>query len=284
MGNLMSKPEFATVLADKHVKIGENVTLRCEAKTEGLTGTWEKNGHKLDCVQDKNSMRQTGKSFILEIKNAEEGDEGKYTVILKNKMGDASCSAMVTVELNEWRMVEWNQDGMIDALKAFKISDETVGALHFLLYGPTGSGKSSIINTINTIFKGRLFVNSLAASEKSDSSFTKRYEKSEIGKDGLLPFTFHDVRGLEKEYEGGWNTQDIISALEGHMKEGYEFKSTTKLTEDSQYYIKYPSLNDQIHCLVNVIPAEKISMIKDDFIRNMKKVREEASRMGKTVH
>ncbi|KAL7873913.1 hypothetical protein SRHO_G00048830 [Serrasalmus rhombeus] len=169
---------------------------------------------------------------------------------------------------------------MIDDLKAFKISDEKVGALRFLLYGPIGSGKSSIINTIKTIFKGRLFVNSLAASEKSDRSFSKRYEKSEIGKDGLLPFTFHDVRGLEKEDKGGWNTQDIISALEGHMKEGYEFKSTTDLTEDSQYYIKDPSLNDQIHCLVNVIPADTISMITDDLIRNMKKVREEASRMG----
>ncbi|KAL7886960.1 hypothetical protein AOLI_G00046810 [Acnodon oligacanthus] len=280
MGFSGSKPEFVTVLADKQVKIGEDILLHCAANTEKLMVTWEKNGQKLNCVQDKNSMTQNDKSIHLEIKNAEEGDEGKYTVILRNKQGDTSCSAMVTVELNEWRKVEWNQDGMIHALKAFKISNEKVGALHFLLYGPTGSGKSSIINTIRTIFKGRLFVNCLAASEKSNTSFTKCYEKSEIEKDGLLPFTFHDVRGLEKEDKDGLHTQDIISALKGHVKEGYMFKTTTKLTDDNQYYVKNPSLSDKIHCLVNVIPADTISMIKDDFIQNMRKVREEASNMG----
>ncbi|XP_036434366.1 interferon-induced protein 44-like [Colossoma macropomum] len=278
MGFFMSKPEFVTVLADKHVKIGEDIKLSCKANAEELMATWEKNGQKVDCVEGKITMK-TGKSFDLEIKNAEEGDEGKYTVILKNKRSNVSCSAMVTVELNEWRTVEWNQDGMIDALKAFKISNEKVGALHFLLYGPTGAGKSSIINTIKTIFKGRLFISCLAASEKSDTSFTKCYEKTEIEKDGLLPFTFHDIRGLEKEDKDGVHTQDIISALKGHVKEGYMFKPT-KLTDDNQYYIKNPSLNDKIHCLVNVIPADTISMIKDDFIQNMKKVREEASNMG----
>ncbi|KAL6488189.1 hypothetical protein MHYP_G00019300 [Metynnis hypsauchen] len=280
MGFSMSKPEFVTVLADQHVKIGEDVILRCEANTEELTGTWEKNGLKLDCIQDKNSMTQAGRSFVLEIRNAEEGDEGNYTLILRNKKGEASRSALVTVEQNEWRTVEWNQEAMIDALKAFKISSEKADTLHFLLYGPIGSGKSSIINTINTIFKGRLFINCLTASDKSGTSYTKRYEKSEIGEDGLLPFTFHDVRGLQKEDQGGVHTHDIISALKGHVKEGYVFNPIIKLTEDNKYYNKDPSLNDQIHCLVNIIPADTISMIKDDFIQHMKKVREEASSMG----
>ncbi|KAL6488190.1 hypothetical protein MHYP_G00019310 [Metynnis hypsauchen] len=280
MGFAPSKPEFVTVFADKHVKLGEDVTLRCEANTEELTATWEKNGQKLYGVEGHISMKQGGKLFILEINKAEEKDEGRYALNLKNKQGEASCSAVVTVELSEWRTVQWTQDGMINYLKAFKMSNDKVDTLHFLLYGPTGSGKSSVIDTIKTTFEGHLFINFLAASEISDTSHTKRYEKCNIGKDGLLPFAFHDIMGLEKEDKGGVHTHNIISALKGHMKEGYVFNSTTRLTENDPYYLKNPSVSDKIHCLVNIIPADTISMIKEDFIQNMKKVREEASSMG----
>ncbi|KAL7886958.1 hypothetical protein AOLI_G00046790 [Acnodon oligacanthus] len=64
------------------------------------------------------------------------------------------------------------------------------------------------------------------------------------------------------------------------MKEGYVFNPKIPLSENSQYYLRDPSLNDQMHCLVNVIPADMISVIKDDYVKKMKEVREEASRMG----
>ncbi|XP_036433808.1 interferon-induced protein 44-like [Colossoma macropomum] len=105
------------------------------------------------------------------------------------------------------------------------------------------------------------------------------YEKCEIGKDGLLPFTFNDIRGLEKE-DSGVHAKDIISALKGHVKEGYVFNPKIPLSDNNQYYLRDPGLNDKIHCLVNVIPADMISMIKDDYIKKMKEVREEASRTG----
>ncbi|KAL6488187.1 hypothetical protein MHYP_G00019280 [Metynnis hypsauchen] len=280
MGFSQSKPEFVTVFADKHVKVGEDIVLHCEANTVELTGIWEKNGVKLNCVEDKTFMTQAGRSFFLKIRNAEEADEGKYTLILRNECDWTSRSAMVTVELNEWRRVEWNQDGVIDALETFKISNKKVDALRFLLYGPIGAGKSSTINTIKTVFEGRLFVNCLATSEITHSkSQSLYYEKCEIGKDGLFPFTFNDVKGLVKE-DSGVHAKDIISALKGHVKEGYAFNPEIPLSENSKYYLRDPGLNDQMHCLVNIIPADTISMIKDDYIKKMKEVREEASRMG----
>ncbi|XP_036434353.1 interferon-induced protein 44-like [Colossoma macropomum] len=284
MGSSMPKLEFVTVLADKHVKTGEDIKLSCEANAEELMVTWEKNGQKLDCIQGHMSMKQTGKSFALEIKNAEEGDEGKYTLILRNKWGNVSCSAMVTVELNEWRTVEWNQVQMVNTLNAFKIRDDKVKELRFLLHGPIGAGKSSVISSIRTIFGGRIHVDCPASSEITEfsTSHTLQFEKYQFrnAQDGLLPFAFIDVMGVESREHNGVHSDDIIHILKGHIKQGYVFNPVKPMTKDSPCYLKNPSMNDKIHCLVNVIPADKLSMIKDDFIKKMKTVGEKAIRMG----
>ncbi|XP_072535224.1 interferon-induced protein 44-like [Salminus brasiliensis] len=284
MGSNRSKPEFATVLADQQVRNGDNVILQCEAKTEELTATWKRNEKNLDCVQGKHNMGKKNNFFFLEIKNAKECDEGNYSITLKNKSGkESSCSAMVTVELDEWREVQWNQDEMIDTLRAFKTQNGEVKQLRLLVYGPIGAGKSSIINTIKTIFEGRLCVNFLAASDWSESSKSQTiyYKKQEVGnaKNGLLPFIFNDIMGVEKEDQHGVHPDDIISALKGHVKDGYQFNPTSPLTEHNLYYCKNPDLKDRIHCLVNIIPADKISILDDKVIQKMKKVRDEASKL-----
>ncbi|KAL6485189.1 hypothetical protein MHYP_G00072340 [Metynnis hypsauchen] len=279
MGSSQTKPEFLTVLAEKQVEFGQTVTLQCETNTEALIPTWEKNGQKLECVEGKHKTVQTGKMCILEIANAQEGDEGNYTLTLHNKEGTASCSAMVTVELSEWRTVEWKQKPMIEKLRSFKIANDKVSELRFLLYGPVGAGKSSVINTIKSIFERRQFINCLAAAESS-KSHTIYYQKYSVAQGKFFPFAFNDIMGVEKEKCEGVLTDDIISALKGHVKEDYQFFSTHPLSKDSTYYLTNPSLSDMMHCLVNVIPADKLALIKGDFIRKMKAVRQAASRMG----
>ncbi|KAG9276837.1 interferon-induced protein 44-like isoform X3 [Astyanax mexicanus] len=280
MGSLLSRAEFATVLANQKVNFGDEIVLVCEAKTEDLTATWQKNGQKLDCVHDKHIVEKRGNLFSLRIKKADEQDEGMYTITLKDKQKDASCSAQVTVELKEWRKVEWNQDIMIRELRDFNIRREEVEQLNFLLYGPVGAGKSSVINTIKTIFERRLYVNCLAA--EGSTSQTLYYKKCEVGnsKDGFLPFTFNDIMGVEEGDQSGVHTDDIISALKGHVKEGYPFNPNSPLTEHNHYYLKNPTMSDRIHCLVCVIQADRIFMMDEDTIQKMQRVREEAKRMA----
>ncbi|KAG9276836.1 interferon-induced protein 44-like isoform X1, partial [Astyanax mexicanus] len=271
--------EFATVLADQKVNFGDEIVLECEAKTEDLTATWQKNDQTLDCVYGKHIVEKERRLFRLRIKNADEQDEGKYTITLQNKWGSASRFALVTVELREWRELEWNQDRMIRELKGFKIGEDEVEQLNFLLYGPIGTGKSSVINTIKTIFERRLYVNYLAA--EGSTSQTLYYKKCEVGnsKDGFLPFKFNDIMGVEKGNQCGVHADDIISTLKGHVKDGYPFNPNSPLSEPNHYYRKNPSMSDRIHCLVYVIPADKISMIDEDTVQKMQRVREEAKRM-----
>ncbi|XP_060785215.1 interferon-induced protein 44-like [Neoarius graeffei] len=277
MGSSPSRPEFVTVLANRQVSKGQNVVLSCDASTEDVTKSWGKDGEKLDCVQGKHVVKNVGKRCILEISKAEASDEGEYTITLTNKSGSISCSASVRVEINEWREVQWREKGMLDSLKAFQICNE-IQELRFQLYGPVGAGKSSIINTIGSIFEGRQSV-SCSVAAGSTKSHTLNYERFRFanGK-GSFPFAFNDVMGAEAKL--GVLTEDIILALKGHMKEGYLFNEETPLSERNLYYNQNPSLSDQMHCLVFVAPADKISLMNKNFIGKLKHVRDAASRMG----
>ncbi|KAG9271222.1 interferon-induced protein 44-like [Astyanax mexicanus] len=269
------KPEFVTVLADKQVKVGKDVTLRCETNTGRLNVTWEKKGQKLNCVEGKHRAGQNGTTIFLEIKNVETGDEGNYTVTIQNSWGSISSSAMVLVEIDEWRTIEWQSGPMIRHVKSFEISSEGVEELRFLLHGPVGAGKSSIINTIKTVFEGHHYINCLTASALTGDSFTTKFEKFTIGQ-----FAFYDVMGLEQGEYRGVHLDDIISAVKGHVPEDYIFKPNAAIDKYNTQYINEPTLNDQIHCLVSVIPADKIAMIDDDVIEKMKKIRKAASDIG----
>ncbi|KAG9276838.1 interferon-induced protein 44-like, partial [Astyanax mexicanus] len=233
--------EFVTDLTDEQVGAGDTITLQCKVNTEELTATWEKDGQTLHCVPGKHVMKQDGKSLSLKIKNVEEEDDGIYTLTLINS-------------------------------KAFKIHNDKVKVLNFLLCGPYGAGKSSIINTINSVLEGQISVGYQGCLE---SSFHKR----QVGnaKDGFLPLVLNDTMGLESEPMYGLHPDDIIAALKGHITDGYTFTPNTPINENSPYYRENPSLSDRMHCLVHVIPAENCYM--DEFFQKMNKIKDAANKM-----
>lgn len=94
---LICLTEFVTVLANKHVTSGDHVILQCKANTEDVTASWEKDGKKLSCVEGKHAVKKIGTTCVLEISNAQETDEGNYTITLRNSSGFDSCSALVRV-------------------------------------------------------------------------------------------------------------------------------------------------------------------------------------------
>ncbi|KAG9276842.1 interferon-induced protein 44-like [Astyanax mexicanus] len=85
--------------------------------------------------------------------------------------------------------------------------------------------------------------------------------------------------GLENEQMNGLHSMDIINALKGHIKDGYKFNPTTPIKENSPHYRENPSLSDRMHCLVYVIPADKISMMEDQVFQKLKTIRDAAYEM-----
>ncbi|KAJ8367661.1 hypothetical protein AAFF_G00313910 [Aldrovandia affinis] len=192
----------------------------------------------------------------------------------------SSCSEFST----PWREMSWSErDGTLEKLRTFTSGNPDVGKLRILLNGPVGVGKSSFINSINNIFQGRSTTSALADGI-GGKSFTKKYT-TYFTDDPSMPgstysFAFTDVMGLEGDQ--GVCTSDIINAMKGHVKEGYEFNPRAPLSKDDSYwYNNSPSLEDQAHCLVTVVDANKIAIMSDETFRKLREIRLAASKLGK---
>ncbi|XP_053086022.1 interferon-induced protein 44-like [Pangasianodon hypophthalmus] len=182
-----------------------------------------------------------------------------------------------------WRPVTWSEDNksqMLKKLKDFQPSTEEISEIKILLHGPIGAGKSSLINSINTVLQGYNAIGALADSSAGKSqSFTLKFKTHRLKKDGprsFYPFVFTDIMGLEPENGSGVQADDIKSILLGHVKNGYTFNPVKPIDKGDPKYISNPSLKDKVHCLVSVLPADKISLMSEDVIQKMRAVREKA--------
>ncbi|XP_039466719.1 interferon-induced protein 44-like [Oreochromis aureus] len=181
----------------------------------------------------------------------------------------------------EWRKMKWNgKNNDLQYIKNYKPHNSELQHLRILLHGPGGAGKSSFINSVDTLLQGRMTSRALADAT-SAASFTKTYETFKIQKGGpgtFYSFAFSDIMGIEKHR--GVKVEDIILAMKGHMKDGYKFNPGSSLSEHDHEYNKDPTLNDKVHVLVSVIDANKVKLLSDDIIKQMRTVRFAARDMG----
>ncbi|KAL7852855.1 hypothetical protein SRHO_G00186400 [Serrasalmus rhombeus] len=167
-----------------------------------------------------------------------------------------------------WRPVEWSEDNktkMLRKLKEFQLSTPDINQLRILLHGPIGAGKSSFINSVNTVLQGRNTTAALAnsAADVESHSFTVKFKYHRLKKDGpgsFYPFVFTDIMGLEQSM--GVCTDGIKNILDGHIKNGYTFNPVGPIEKDNQYYNSSPSLKDRVHCLVSVLTKSPSPLTK----------------------
>ncbi|XP_059409575.1 interferon-induced protein 44-like isoform X4 [Carassius carassius] len=182
-----------------------------------------------------------------------------------------------------WRKFDWGQkEDLKKKLENFCPSHPDVKDIKILLAGPIGAGKSSFINSVDSAFLGRISSRALVDTSGGDSqSFTKNLKGFSIrcGKK-TLPFIFKDIMGLEPEILAGSQTEDIINALYGHVKDGYKFNQEQALGYNDQHYIREPNLSDQCFCLVYVIAADTVQFTDDRLIDKLRIIRQKISEKG----
>ncbi|XP_028461581.1 uncharacterized protein LOC114573529 [Perca flavescens] len=180
-----------------------------------------------------------------------------------------------------WREINWGDNQ--SALKYVKdYRPQTDGQLlRILLHGPVGAGKSSFINSVQSVLRGRMYAHALADNTSRDC-FTKRYKTFKIQKerpDAFYPFVFNDIMGLDKDIERGVHVDDVKLAMMGQVKEGYRFNTESMMLDDP-FYNKHPTNNDKVHVLVCVVDASILSFISDKAVAKMRTIRIEASKLN----
>ncbi|XP_022625737.1 interferon-induced protein 44-like isoform X2 [Seriola dumerili] len=195
-------------------------------------------------------------------------------------MGAKNSKSQPPILSQPWRKINW-EDKQTDLQFVKHYNPQTEGQqLRILLHGPVGAGKSSFINSVQSVLQGRMYIQALA-DNISHESFTKKYTTYKIQKESpntFYPFVFNDIMGLGPNKDV--LVDDVKLALKGHIKDGYLFNPVSKISEDHMFYKKSPDLNDKVHVLVLVICADTLPVLTDEIVLKVKEIRAAASDLG----
>ncbi|CAG00765.1 unnamed protein product, partial [Tetraodon nigroviridis] len=151
-----------------------------------------------------------------------------------------------------------------------------------LLLGPVGSGKSSFISSVQSVFKGRVTNRAMVGS--CSSSFTKKLQFFRIhGLGGEQPsgLVLCDTVGLGDAAMMGPSLHDILSIIQGFVPEGHKFSPDQPVNASQTHgYVKRPSLREKIHCVAFVLDASKVFTYPKSLNSSFQQLREHISDLG----
>ncbi|CAB1327835.1 unnamed protein product [Coregonus sp. 'balchen'] len=101
-----------------------------------------------------------------------------------------------------------------------------------------------------------------AIAGNADRSLTTQFRTFSIksGKGGKpLPQVLCDTMGLGEATGEGLDMDDIVSIYKGHVQDRYQFNPMAPLQPDVSGNRKHATLNDQIHCVEDVVDASSFS-------------------------
>ncbi|XP_039591633.1 interferon-induced protein 44-like [Polypterus senegalus] len=184
-----------------------------------------------------------------------------------------------------WRDQEFSsnvRDKLLDEIRNYQTMIKSVAEPRILLIGQIGCGKSSFFNSVNSIFRG--YVIRQATAGFGENSVSKLYRTYPIhdGRGGKkVPFILCDTMGLEgSSDEAGIHVDDIISVINGHVPDQYEFNPKVPISDKFKCYREKPSLADKVYCIVYVVEASKVSLISEVLLKKFKFIQSNVNNMG----
>ncbi|XP_078075573.1 interferon-induced protein 44-like [Mustelus asterias] len=164
------------------------------------------------------------------------------------------------------------------SVESYKPYISSVPKARILLIGPIGGGKSSFINSVNSIFRSHATNRVLAGAmnnTKTYSTFSFRGDKD----DTSMPLILSDTMGLAEGTESGIHTDDIINIIKGHVPKKYQFNAASPIQADTKGYIKSPAIAERIHCVVYVIDANKPTILSPAMEKKMCAIRSQINKL-----
>ncbi|XP_067336256.1 interferon-induced protein 44-like isoform X3 [Channa argus] len=182
------------------------------------------------------------------------------------------------------RDTQWTAERKQHLMKSVNDYKPEIKAVHqarVLLVGPVGSGKSSFFNSISSAFRGNMTSQAIAGTAGKSVTTQFRTYTIKAGKGGkLLPLILCDTMGFEENAEAGLDIEDIVSICKGHVKDRYQFSPSAPIQENSPGYKKHVTLTDMIHCVVYVVDASKVSLLKQKMLDKFAAIRRKSNQLG----
>ncbi|XP_059212545.1 interferon-induced protein 44-like [Centropristis striata] len=183
-----------------------------------------------------------------------------------------------------WRTVNWrDKHNDLQYVKDYKPHVEG-HQLRILLYGLGGAGKSSFINSVDSVLQGRICTQA-AVDTIGHDSFTKQYKTYNFKKgnpDTFSSFVINDIMGLKSGSNRNRkvHVKDVKRAMKGNMRDTYTFNPESKLSKEDPYYNDSPTTNDKVHILVCVVDANTFSQMTEKVVETIMDIRDEAADLG----
>ncbi|XP_016423568.1 interferon-induced protein 44-like isoform X1 [Sinocyclocheilus rhinocerous] len=188
---------------------------------------------------------------------------------------------------NEWRNMKWSEEvreTLMESVRSFKPASETVTEARVLLIGPVGAGKSSFISSVQSVFSGRV-INRAMVGSSSSTSFTKKLRSYNIRgagekADEPTALVLCDVMGVGEGESTGLTLHDALSVIKGCAPEGHQFSPEQPIGAETVGFIRKPSTNDKVHCVVFVIDGSSVGSYAKSFGATFQQLREHISNLG----
>ncbi|GCB60602.1 hypothetical protein scyTo_0003970 [Scyliorhinus torazame] len=168
-----------------------------------------------------------------------------------------------------WRDINWWPSTELSLIKRHTPYLSSVSQARILLIGPIGGGKSSFINSVNSVFRGhvtnRVLIRGGATNTKMYSTYSFRGQKD----DTTLPLILCDTMGISEGTESGIHSDDIISIIKGHVPKRYQFNTASPIQPGAKGYVKSATLGQRIHCVVYAIDASKSTLLSPEMEKKM---------------
>ncbi|MCJ8749951.1 hypothetical protein PDJAM_G00193450 [Pangasius djambal] len=184
-----------------------------------------------------------------------------------------------------WREVSWTdtiRESLRQEFVSYKLpSKYPVSRVKVLLLGPVGTGKSCFINSIrSTMYKRIVHLPNVGTAV---NGFTKKLNIYDIlGEKGGSPtvLSLCDVMALGDDDSTGLSFSDALAVIKGHVPRGYKFQPDVPVTDAVSGYKATPSLNEQVHCVLFVLDAFKLTSYPSSLKSTLRKLNTTISDLG----